>query len=278
MSEPMISHDCVAFFLLSEEVSKDVKVVQSGQGADEIFAGYDWYPPLAAVPRPGALEAYARVFFDRSHGAMREMLAPEYFEPEDPSRAFVARHFGRAGAETTLDAALRLDTTIMLVDDPVKRVDNMTMAWGLEGRVPFPRPRARRARRSVPAGAEARGRRQRRAQGRRARHRPVRVIDRQKGYFPVPALMDLEGALLDLVAPRCARRPPAPGDCSDPTTSTGCCGAERPPDDARLDEALPAGAARALAAGPRHLTTRDACPTRSTATPTAGFEATTSGC
>lgn len=25
----------------------------------------------------------------------------------------------------------------MLVDDPVKRVDNMTMAWGLEGRVPF---------------------------------------------------------------------------------------------------------------------------------------------
>ena len=25
----------------------------------------------------------------------------------------------------------------MLVDDPVKRVDNMTMAWGLEARVPF---------------------------------------------------------------------------------------------------------------------------------------------
>ena len=25
----------------------------------------------------------------------------------------------------------------MLVDDPVKRVDTMTMAWGLEGRVPF---------------------------------------------------------------------------------------------------------------------------------------------
>ena len=37
MSEPMISHDCVAFFLLSEEVSKAVKVVQSGQGADEIL-------------------------------------------------------------------------------------------------------------------------------------------------------------------------------------------------------------------------------------------------
>ena len=30
----MVSHDCVAFYLLSEEVSKSVKVVQSGQGAD----------------------------------------------------------------------------------------------------------------------------------------------------------------------------------------------------------------------------------------------------
>jgi asparagine synthase (glutamine-hydrolysing) len=33
--------------------------------------------------------------------------------------------------------ALRLDSQIMLVDDPVKRVDNMTMAFGLEARVPF---------------------------------------------------------------------------------------------------------------------------------------------
>jgi asparagine synthetase B (glutamine-hydrolysing) len=41
MSEPMVSHDCVAFYLLAEEVSRSVTVVQSGQGADEIFAGYD---------------------------------------------------------------------------------------------------------------------------------------------------------------------------------------------------------------------------------------------
>src|SRR4051812_29886188 len=36
MSEPMVSHDAVAFYLLSEEVAKHVKVVQSGQGADEV--------------------------------------------------------------------------------------------------------------------------------------------------------------------------------------------------------------------------------------------------
>ncbi|HWD73035.1 MAG TPA: N-acetylglutaminylglutamine amidotransferase, partial [Actinomycetota bacterium] len=47
MSEPMVSHDVVAFYLLSEEVSRHVKVVQSGQGADEVFAGYHWYQKMA---------------------------------------------------------------------------------------------------------------------------------------------------------------------------------------------------------------------------------------
>ena len=55
MSEPMVSHDCVAFYLLSPRRSaKHVKVVQSGQGADEVFAGYHWYPPMAEPRRrPG---------------------------------------------------------------------------------------------------------------------------------------------------------------------------------------------------------------------------------
>lgn len=44
MSEPMMSHDVVAFHLLSELVSKEISVVQTGQGADEVFAGYHWYP------------------------------------------------------------------------------------------------------------------------------------------------------------------------------------------------------------------------------------------
>ncbi|MYW41903.1 N-acetylglutaminylglutamine amidotransferase, partial [Streptomyces sp. SID161] len=44
MSEPMMSHDVVAFHLLAEQVAQNVKVVQSGQGADEVFAGYHWYP------------------------------------------------------------------------------------------------------------------------------------------------------------------------------------------------------------------------------------------
>jgi asparagine synthase (glutamine-hydrolysing) len=49
MSEPMVAQDAVAFYLLSEQVSKSIKVVQSGQGADEVFGGYFWYPQMHAA-------------------------------------------------------------------------------------------------------------------------------------------------------------------------------------------------------------------------------------
>jgi asparagine synthase (glutamine-hydrolysing) len=134
MSEPMVSHDVIGFFLLSQEVSHHVKVVQSGQGADEVFAGYHWYPPLLDSEDPVA--DYAGVFFDRDHAEMERVLERELVS-EDWSLRFVREHFERPGAARAIDRALRLDTTVMLVDDPVKRVDNMTMAFGLEARVPF---------------------------------------------------------------------------------------------------------------------------------------------
>ena len=43
MSEPLFGQDAIGFYLLSEQVAKDVKAVQSGQGADEVFGGYFWY-------------------------------------------------------------------------------------------------------------------------------------------------------------------------------------------------------------------------------------------
>ena len=136
MSEPMVSHDAVAFYLLSQEVSRSLKVVQSGQGADEVFGGYSWYPPLLSADGSGAA-TYRSAFFDRPPAEFADLLAPEHQLDEDASWAFVAEHFDGPGAQTPVDRALRLDTEIMLVDDPVKRVDNMTMAWGLEARTPF---------------------------------------------------------------------------------------------------------------------------------------------
>ncbi|MBO3753146.1 N-acetylglutaminylglutamine amidotransferase [Streptosporangiaceae bacterium NEAU-GS5] len=209
MSEPMVSHDCVAFYLLSQEVSRHVKVVQSGQGADEVFAGYDWYPPLADTPREEVAKAYAEVFFDRPHAALAAQLSPAYLS-EDFSAAFVQAHLAAPDATEALDAALRLDSMVMLVDDPVKRVDNMTMAWGLEARTPFldhelvelaaacpPRWKLAEGGKGV-LKAAARG------------IVPDLVIDRPKGYFPVPAIRHLSGAYLELV--RSALSAPAARD------------------------------------------------------------------
>ena len=199
MSEPMVSHDAIGFYLLAREVSKHVKVVQSGQGADEVFGGYHWYPPLLDVPAEGAVDAYARVFFDRGHAEMAEAVNPEYLAGSDASREFVARHFGEAGAERAVDRALRLDSNVMLVDDPVKRVDNMTMAWGLEARVPFLDHDVVELAARIPAELKV-GRGGKYVLKEAARKVvPAAVIDRPKGYFPVPALKYLRGPFLDLV-------------------------------------------------------------------------------
>ncbi len=202
MSEPMVSHDCVAFYLLSQEVAKHVKVVQSGQGADEVFAGYHWYPPMgepAAASVEGSVASYRRAFFDRDRAGYTDLVAPGYLTDGDPSELFVTEHFARAGAQTGVDRALRLDTTVMLVDDPVKRVDNMTMAWGLEGRVPFLDHELVELAATCPpeykTAHEGKGVLKQAAR----QVIPSEVIDRPKGYFPVPALTHLEGPYLELV-------------------------------------------------------------------------------
>lgn len=199
MSEPMTSHDAIAFYLLSQDVSgAGCKVVQSGQGADEVFAGYSWYPPLAAAEGLGD-DAYAAEFIDRDPDEMADLLHPRRLPPVDVSRRFVRDHFARAGADDPLDRALRLDTQIMLVDDPVKRVDNMTMAWGLEARTPFlDHELVELAAACPPELKLAHG-------GKGVLKTAARtlltetVIDRPKGYFPVPAISHLEGEPLERV-------------------------------------------------------------------------------
>ncbi len=199
MAEPMVSHDAVAFYMLSQAVSQHSRVVQSGQGADEVFGGYHWYPPLAKIQDPAqGINAYREVFFDRSHRELQSLLEPGWVE-EDYSTRFVEQHFAQAGANSVIDKALRLDTTVMLVDDPVKRVDNMTMAFGLEARVPFLDHELVELAARIPA-------RHKIAQGgkyvlKEAARKiiPAEVIDRPKGYFPVPALKYLRGDFLEYV-------------------------------------------------------------------------------
>jgi asparagine synthase (glutamine-hydrolysing) len=198
MSEPMVSHDVVAFFLLSEEVSRHVKVVQSGQGADEVFAGYHWYQKLAGATGEG-VDQYAGVFFDRDHADVAEVVSPEHLAGTDVSREFVAGHFAGPGAVNPLERALRIDTHVMLVEDPVKRVDNTTMAWGLEGRVPFLDHELVELATACPTRLKLAGGGKGILKDLARDLLPGEVIDRPKGYFPVPPLIHLEGPYVELL-------------------------------------------------------------------------------
>ena len=199
MSEPMASHDVTAFHLLCRTVTEHVKVVQCGQGADEVFGGYGYHQPLGSVGRAGALSAFSASFVDHSHEELLNILEPEWDCGSDVSNEVLAANLQAPGAETALDAVLRLDTHLLMVDDPVKRLDNMSMAWGIEARVPFLDHELVELAAACPPELKA-------SQGGKGILKdlgrqllPAAVVDRPKGYFPVPALRHLEEPFISLV-------------------------------------------------------------------------------
>jgi asparagine synthase (glutamine-hydrolysing) len=198
MSEPMVSPDCVAFHLLAHEVSKHVKVVLGGQGADELMAGYHWYPQLAGVPRAAAADAYAGVFLDRDQQELATLLEPAWLLDADEPRRFIEERFARSGATSTLDAALRMDTQVTL-DDPLNRLDNMTMASGVEAREPYLDHELVELAATIPPELKlahgGKGVLKEAARG----LLPAAVIDRDKGYFRVPELRHLDAPFVELV-------------------------------------------------------------------------------
>ncbi len=198
MAEPMVGQDAVAFYLLAERVSQEVKVVQSGQGSDEVFGGYFWYPEMDRT-QGSDLERFRSHYFDRDHEEFREMLSSG-FVGEDHTSVLIDELLHEPDAETFIDAVLRMDATTLIVDDPVKRVDNMTMAWGLEARVPFLDHELVELAAQMPPELKLR------ESGKYVLKKiarglvPDSVIDRPKGYFPVPALKYVRGEFLDFMA------------------------------------------------------------------------------
>ncbi len=198
MAEPMVGQDAVAFFLLSEQVSKSVKVVQSGQGADEVFAGYFWYERMQASSG-SALQRFAPHYVDRDHAEFCQAVEKQY-QGKDYTSTLIEENLDSEQADTFMDAVLRFDVTTLVVDDPVKRVDNMTMAWGLEARVPFLDHQLVELAAACPPELklkhQGKGVLKEIARGRI----PDAVIDRPKGYFPMPALKYVRGDFYQFMA------------------------------------------------------------------------------
>jgi asparagine synthase (glutamine-hydrolysing) len=137
MSEPMFSQDSSAFFLLSNRVSKNNKVVLSGQGADEVFGGYFWYEQIMNEKILNEIDTLSKYYFDRSFHNYKNIINNKYvgsnYVHDDISRTMNEMN----PSLSTLDKVFRLELSMFIIDDPVKRVDNMTMSHALEARVPF---------------------------------------------------------------------------------------------------------------------------------------------
>src|SRR5690606_23448436 len=127
---------------------------------------------------------------------MRDAINPEFVNG-DFSSQFVDEFLASAKEGNSVEGILELDAKVMLVDDPVKRVDNMTMAWGLEARVPFLDHELVELAARMPTRMKLSG------GGKEILKRiacgllPDEVIDRPKGYFPVPSLKHVSGPYLE---------------------------------------------------------------------------------
>ncbi|GAA2900163.1 hypothetical protein GCM10020220_106980 [Nonomuraea rubra] len=155
---------------------------------------------LQLVPAPGRRAApgrgrrlRARVLRPAPRRAGRDPVARPAAGARRQRRTSSAPTWPGRARETALDAVLRLETTAMLVDDPVKRVDNMTMAHGLEARTPFLDHELVELAAACPAELKL-------AHGGKGvlkdaarRLLPAEVVDRPKGYFPVPAVRHVDG-------------------------------------------------------------------------------------
>ena len=198
MAEPMVGQDAVAFYLLSEQVSKHIKVVLSGQGADEAFAGYFWYPRMANE-KGDEIERFSKHYVDRSHEEYLQAVMPTY-QGDNHTSNWLNKEFSKTGADSFIDKVFRTDITRLIVDDPVKRVDNMTMAWGLEARVPFLDTELVEWALKMPANLKMKEEGKYPLKKIARELLPSSVIDRKKGYFPMPALKYVQGEFLEFMS------------------------------------------------------------------------------
>jgi len=118
-------------FYLSEFARRHVKAVLIGEGADELFAGYRRLLPFAPALRFLPQGVRQRLYRQGLH-SLKGVGANSETGPDDPLR----KTLSEPGA-TPLDAALTFEQRYELPDYQLHRVDRMTMAWGLEARVPY---------------------------------------------------------------------------------------------------------------------------------------------
>jgi asparagine synthase (glutamine-hydrolysing) len=145
LDEPVGDQACLPLLLLSRRAREYVTVVLSGEGADELFGGYFYYPQwigahLAPMPpileNPGSMTASGFPFMLPL--AMAESWTPDARRTESLCERDMRQCLSRC--PDMLRRARLCDILTWLPDDLLVKLDRMTMAASLEGRVPYLAP------------------------------------------------------------------------------------------------------------------------------------------
>jgi asparagine synthase (glutamine-hydrolysing) len=129
MDDPAADYAVVPTYLLARQAARDVKVVLTGEGGDELFAGYGRYR-AAMRPWPFAKQPWRRHNLERV-GVLRDIPA-NWREGMQRHERDIA-----ASGENGLPAMQALDCAAWLPNDLLLKLDRCLMAHGVEGRVPF---------------------------------------------------------------------------------------------------------------------------------------------
>jgi asparagine synthase (glutamine-hydrolysing) len=173
LDQPLAEHATLANYMVAELASRDVKMVLTGEGGDELFAGYARYsgerfsPLFRAIPE--SVKSLALASCSHLPGLRRQKLALYALSQSDEVTRFVnwfplfnseikqsllseslkeslsdygadnvfAQHLSRTDATDPLNRMLYVDTKLWLPDLLLARGDKMSMAVSLEARVPL---------------------------------------------------------------------------------------------------------------------------------------------
>jgi asparagine synthase (glutamine-hydrolysing) len=228
---PLADPSAPALWFLARAAAHEVKAVLSGEGADELFAGYPIFRrplalrALAALPAgpQRMLSAIGRAmpegmkgkgFLDRattplehqflgnaplfSEAAKSALLAPGFAAglPAEPSFTAVADLYRALAGEPEVVRMQTVSLQTWLPSSILMKADKMAMAHSLEVRVPFLDPRVYDAAASLPLRHRVSGRQTKVAlRSAAARVLPQKAAQRPKLGFPVPFRAWLDGAL-----------------------------------------------------------------------------------
>jgi asparagine synthase (glutamine-hydrolysing) len=227
--EPFADSSALPTYLVSKLAAEDVKVALSGEGGDELFAGYYTYVADLIAERVGGVASRARPLVERLPSSTRKAsfdykakrfvgaahLPPlerhhgwkEIFSPAERAALTGRRHgwdpvsllrarFAETEGHELLARLQDVDLGTYLVDDLLVKTDRASMAWSLEARVPFLDPIVSNFAFSLPRSQRVRGFDKKRLLRRAVEPLlPHEVVHGRKRGFSIPAAAWLRGEL-----------------------------------------------------------------------------------